>query len=176
MLAICKRFYIKAYTKQLSTFQALPKTYRFTIQLGKSTTTLDPEGDFCHECDIPQDLSMQIISNCTTHFLGEISQLPPAFSAKKINGQRAYKLARQGKDVALEPNTVTIHSLSCLHYDKNKQQLDMLTTCSKGTYVRSLSRDIAKSLGTSGYTISLVREAIGDYTLTNAQSLKSIIE
>ena len=164
----------KKYTKQLATFQNLPKTYRFTIQLGKTTTTLDPEGDIVEEKIVPTTVTKDVIQMCTANFKGDIEQVPPQFSAKKINGKRAYKLARQGEQVNLEPSSVSIYSIECLDYNAEQQQIDCRITCSKGTYVRSLSRDIALALNTVGYTATLVREAIGEYRIENSKLISEL--
>ena len=164
----------KKFTKQLSSYQALPKIYRFTIQLGTQTTTLDPEGDIISESPIPTPYSTQSIHNALNTFKGETKQTPPAFSAKKIQGQRAYKLARKGKEVNLEPTTITIHDINLLNYDPKTHQIECRINCEKGTYVRSLSRDIAIQLNTVGYTKTLVREAVGNHTLDTAISIDQL--
>ena len=164
----------KKFTKQLSIYQAMTKTYHFTIQLGIETSTLDPEGDIIAESPITTTYPVNTIKKVLASFKGKTQQTPPAFSAKKINGQRAYKLARQGKNVALEPTTITIHDIDLLHYDDTQQQLECRVTCEKGTYIRSLSRDIAKQLNTVGYTKTLVREAIGNHTLTKAINIDEL--
>ena len=164
----------RKFTKRLDEFQAMQKQYLFTIQLGKTTSTLDPEGDVEAECDVNTSLTQAHIEQECQVFVGDIQQMPPAFSAKKINGKRAYKLAREGKEVVLEPSKVTIHSLDILAYDSALKQISCRITCSKGTYVRSLSRDIAKALGTVGYTLDLVREAVGKFEVSTAVRLDDL--
>ncbi len=162
----------KKYTRQLSTFQKMEKTYKFTIQLGQTTTTLDPEGDVVQQQAVP-DITLEVIEQCLESFLGDILQQPPIFSAKKINGKRAYKLARSGQQVDLAPAEVSIKKIECINYNPTLQQIECRVVCSKGTYIRALSRDIALKLGTVGYTIKLIREAIGDHTIVDAKSLES---
>jgi len=164
----------KPFTKTLSTYQGMTKTYCFTIQLGQETTTLDPEGDTVLEKPIPENLTKDKIQETLHSFIGQTEQIPPAFSAKKINGQRAYKLARQGKDIELKPNIITIHEIELLSYDVKTNQIECRVTCDKGTYIRSLSRDIAVKLNTVGYTKTLVREAIGTYTIDTAVTIDQL--
>jgi len=164
----------RKFTKQLSSYQAMPKTYRFTIQLGTETSTLDPDGEIISESPISTPYTIQSIENTLNTFKGETKQTPPAFSAKKIQGQRAYKLARKGKEVKLEPTTITIHEINLLNYDPKTQQIECRINCKKGTYVRSLSRDIALQLNTVGYTKTLVREAVGNHTLDTALTIDQL--
>lgn len=166
----------KKYTKTLSTYQNLNKTYQFIIQLGKTTSTLDPDSEISDTHPVPTDLTEEKINTILMSFRGESEQLPPNFSAKKINGTRAYKLARAGKEVELKPAKITIESIKLIHFSKEKNQIECEIICSKGTYVRSLSRDIAKKCNTIGYTLSLQRNAIGPYTIKNSQNLTPLLE
>ena len=110
-----------------------------------------------------------VINSFYKEFVGEIQQLPPQFSAKKVNGKRAYKLAREGKEVKLEPATVTIHELVCHNFESGEFPVaDLEMKCSTGTYVRSLVRDIAEKCQTKGYTKSLVRLAVGNHHVDKA--------
>ncbi|MBI59842.1 tRNA pseudouridine(55) synthase TruB [bacterium] len=164
----------KKYTKQLSTYQNMTKTYRFCIQLGIETTTLDPEGDIVDETPLLEPLTDETINSVLASFLGKTQQIPPIFSAKKINGQRAYKLARQGKGIEPKETTITIHDISLLAYHSKTNEIECRVICEKGTYIRSLSRDIAKALKTVGFTKTLIREAVGEHTLDKAISLESL--
>lgn len=166
----------KKYTKTLSKYQDLNKTYRFVIQLGKTTSTLDPDSEISETQPVPTDLTEEKINTILTSFKGESEQLPPNFSAKKINGTRAYKLARAGKEVELKPAKITIESIKLIQFSKGKNQIECEIVCSKGTYVRSLSRDIAKKCNTLGYTLNLQRNAIGSYTIEKSQNLSTLLE
>jgi tRNA pseudouridine55 synthase len=166
----------KKYTKTLSKYQDLNKTYLFKIQLGETTSTLDPDSDISETHPVPADLTEEKINTILTTFQGESEQLPPNFSAKKVNGTRAYKLARAGKEVELKPAKITIESIKLIHFSKETNQLECEIVCSKGTYVRSLSRDIAQKCNTVGYTLSLQRNAIGSYTINKAQNLDTLLK
>ena len=165
----------KKYTKTLSTYQNLNKTYRFVIQLGQTTSTLDPDSDISETMPVPKDLTEEKITTILNSFKGESEQLPPNFSAKKINGTRAYKLAREGKEVELKPAPITIESIKLIGFSKEKSKIECEIVCSKGTYVRSLSRDIAKKCSTVGYTLNLQRKAIGNYSIEKSQELNTLL-
>lgn len=157
----------KEYTKQSDKFLKLDKTYEFEIKLGQNSTTGDEEG-------IKTTISAQkptkkaILSTIET-FEGEIDQVPPQHSAIKIDGVRAYKSARKGEKVDIQPRKVTINSLKLLDY--NYPLLDLEADVSSGTYIRSLAEDIGKDLQTGGYCTKIVRTRIGEYDLKNAITL-----
>ncbi len=117
---------------------------------------------------------LEKIQNVLGKFQGTIMQTPPIFSAKKIKGQRAYKLARQGKEVKLKPVEITIHEMELLAYKWPIVRLRIL--CSKGTYIRSLARDIGKELGVGGYLSKLERTKVGDYTIDQSVSIEKASE
>lgn len=146
------------------------KEYRFTVQWGASTTTDDCEGDVVHISDVRP--TQQQIERIIIEFIGEITQAPPAFSAIKVNGKRAYALARQGKDVALAPRTIHIHKLSLVDATTDSATFDV--TCSKGTYIRSLGKDIAEKLGTQGHISFLQRTRVGPFSLNDAILLEKL--
>ena len=110
-----------------------------------------------------------VISAALKSFIGKITQTPPRYSAIKINGQRAYKLARQGKDFEIPSREITIYSIEILEF--NYPELKIRVHCSSGTYIRTLAEDIGKALGTGAYLTALRRTRIGDYTLANARKL-----
>lgn len=160
-------------TRQISALVNETKAYEFTLQFGKETTTLDPEGETVVEQPIPEHLYTHLESTLSS-FVKSYDQIPPQFSAKKINGQRAYKLARQGIAVEIPPTPVTIHSATLLSTDPDQGTCTVSITCSKGTYVRSLAKDIAIALGTVSYVTWLKRSAIGGYTVDHALRLETI--
>lgn len=143
------------------------KTYEFTITWGQERDTCDAEGDVTATSDMrPTDEQINAVLG---QFTGDITQIPPAFSAIKIDGKRAYDLARAGEEVEMEPRQVYIESLKF-----NGQHGDLAgfeVTCGKGTYVRSLARDIARALGTCGYVSALKRTAVGPFRMDHAISL-----
>ena len=142
-------------------FTKLDKVYEATICLGSVSTTGDPEGEISETgIEIPD---LETIKEATKSFVGKIQQTPPAFSAIKINGQRAYKLARQGKAVEMPSREVEIYSLDILSYDK--PYLKIRTHVSSGTYIRTLAEDLGKKLGCGAYTKELRRTQIADYKI-----------
>jgi tRNA pseudouridine55 synthase len=160
-------------TKNISHFVDLEKEYEFTISFGNETDTLDTEGDIIKTMPVPENLFDKLPSILDS-FIGTYDQMPPQFSAKKINGKRAYALAREGKHADLKPSKITIKTLTLLEQSKEKNTCTLRVSCSKGTYVRSLAKDIATALGTAGYVIWLKRTAIGHYSSNQALDLDTI--
>lgn len=153
--------------KNAGTYSKLDKVYEATIHLGQTSSTGDPEGEITTQStDIPDGSTVrQVLSE----FVGEIEQVPPAFSAIKINGQRAYKLARDGKDVVMPARTVTIFSLDLLEYVY--PDIKIRVHVSSGTYIRSLAEDIGERLGTGAYCRQLRRTRIATYDSVDASEL-----
>ncbi len=143
----------------------MPKRYRAVFLFGRSSPTEDVEG-IVTELIEPPVPSFAEIESTAAKFVGEIQQRPPAFSALKVDGQRAYKLARRGQTVELQPRPVTVHSLNVIDYAYPALTLEI--QCSGGTYVRSLGRDLAESLGTSAVMSQLERTAIGAFHVADA--------
>ncbi len=153
------------------------KVYDFTIGFGVETDTLDGEGKAVTTSDARPMLSD--IEAVLPHFTGSISQVPPAFSALKIDGERAYDLARKGEAVEIAERQVTIHSLQISSQARRGEELQEITLAahvSKGTYIRSLARDIARALGTVGHVTMLRRTKAGPFTLEPAISLDILEE
>ena len=148
-------------TKKAGEFLKLDKEYEATIRLGASSTTGDPEGDITEVSGIVP--SRKDLEAAIAKFRGVISQRPPIFSAIKIDGKRAYKLARDGKDVEIPERTVTIHSLEIIDY--TYPDLRIRTQVSSGTYIRSLAVDIGNALGTGAYCSALRRTRIADWKI-----------
>ncbi len=149
-------------TKKAPELTKLDKVYEATIRLGAMSTTGDPEGEVTIKEENP-DISRTQIEQVLQKFVGEIEQRPPAFSAIKINGQRAYKLARAGKDIEIPPRKVQIYSIDILEYDS--PFLKIRTHVGSGTYIRTLAEDIGKELGCGAYTTELRRTKIADYDI-----------
>lgn len=159
-------------TRLLPYLQSEPKTYEFSVQFGKTTDTLDSVGSITEEGKpIP---SAGALAEAVGSFQGRIVQKPPLHSAVKIRGKPAYKLARQNKVFDMPQREVTIHSLQLLRYNKEKGQAFLQAVCSKGTYIRSLARDIALKMGTVGYASSIRRVAAGDFSVQNAATIDNI--
>ena len=149
-------------TKKAPELTKLDKVYEATIRLGATSSTGDPEGEIEIANEKP-DISCEQLETVLRKFTGEIEQTPPAFSAIKINGQRAYKLARAGKTVEIPTRIVQIFSIDLLAYDA--PFLKIRTHVSSGTYIRTLAEDIGKELGCGAYTTELRRTKIADYDI-----------
>ena len=147
------------------------KEYRFTLCFGQARSTEDAEGEVTATSDLrPTDAE---IRRALAAFVGEVEQVPPAFSALKIEGKRAYDLARAGQPVALKPRRVLIERLELLGRP-DADHADFVVSCGKGTYIRSLGRDLALSLGTVGYLSALRRTAVGPFREEAAISLPKL--
>ncbi len=149
-------------TKLLAHLQRLPKTYRAEIQLGVHSASHDLECEL-EERPLPADVSAEAIEAAIPEFLGTILQRPPSFSALKVSGKRSYVLARRGQVVELVPRPISIRSLRLVSWERPKLELEI--ECGSGTYIRSLARDMAQRLGTSGVLTALARTRIGPFCL-----------
>ncbi len=148
------------------------KTYLATVRLGIETDTYDISGQVTGTCkNRPTETE---ICRMAERFLGNISQMPPMYSAIKVGGKKLYELARQGQTVALQPRQVTIYSLSCFNFTEDTFQMEV--SCSKGTYIRSLCHDLGRALGTCACMESLVRTKSGPFLLENAHTPEEIEE
>ncbi len=158
-------------TKKSGDFLKLDKVYEATLKLGYVSSTGDPEGEIQeYPSEGPEDeRSEKDVSLVLNSFVGEIEQTPPRFSAIKINGERAYKLARKGKDFEIPSRKVTIYSIEILDY--NYPELKIRCHVSSGTYIRTLAEDIGKKLGTGAYLTSLRRLKIANYDVKDASVL-----
>ncbi len=161
---------VGSYCKRASEFSKLDKVYEVTMKLGQTSTTGDEEGEKTHVSD--ENPSTILVEQAIAHSIGEIMQVPPAYSAIKVNGQRAYKLAREGKEVILEPRKVTIYSISDVSYAYPK--VKFTTKVSSGTYIRSLVDDIGKQLGTGAYMSDLRRTQVGKFSLDQAVEISDL--
>jgi len=157
------------YTRLASLFLELTKEYVADIELGKTTDTLDPEGVITATGPVPE---LEKIKTLLPAFTGELNQVPPLFSAVHHEGERAYKLVRSGQSPDLKPRKIQIYQLELINY--NPPQLTLRVKCSKGTYIRSLARDLGIGLGTCGYVTRLKRTCIGKYKLADAMDWADI--
>lgn len=158
------------YCKRAGEFSKLDKSYEATIRLGQTSSTGDPEGQITEVSgDKP---SRQGIEDALKKFRGQITQTPPIYSAIKIDGQRAYKLAREGKQIDMPTRTVTISRLELQSYTYPTVKI----TCdvSSGTYIRSLVEDIGKELGTGAYTTALRRTKVSNFDISGTSSLDTV--
>ena len=156
-------------TKKLTSITGADKTYKARICLGEITDTLDTEGQVIEAKPVPE-INMDDIHKVLDSFLGTSCQIPPMFSAKKVNGQRLYKLARKNIEVKREPININIKSIDLLNY--LDCSLSFSVTCSKGTYIRVLGKNIAERLGTIGYLKSLVRMQVGPYSIDDSKTIE----
>lgn len=156
--------------KNAGTYTKLDKVYEATFQLGQTSTTGDPEGDITEVSDrIPTAAEVE---QALARFVGDIQQCPPIFSAIKIDGQRAYKLAREGKEIDMPLRTVTVHSLELLDYAY--PELKIRTHVSSGTYIRTLGQDIGEVLGAGAYCTQLRRTSIKNWSVNEAKQLTDL--
>lgn len=154
-------------TKRIEELQLGRKEYTATLQLGATTPSYDLE----HEVDATfptEHITEEAVREVLKQFTGEIEQVPPVFSACKVDGKRAYDLARKGKDVELKAKRITIDELELLRFDAETMQLDVRVRCSKGTYIRSLARDIGEALHSGAHLTALRRTQVGDYRVEKA--------
>jgi tRNA pseudouridine55 synthase len=159
-------------TKKSDEFLKKDKEYEATVYLGKTSTTGDIEGEITDVSDkVP---TLDEVKAACEKFVGEINQTVPIFSAVKINGERAYKLARKGKEVEMPTRKVTIFSIDILDY--TYPELKIRTHVSSGTYIRTLGEDIGKALGTGAYLTALRRTKIADYDIKDALKLDEFME
>jgi tRNA pseudouridine55 synthase len=161
---------IGSYTKRAAEFSKLDKTYGAELSLGATSSTADAEGEIVQQSKkVPTQGEVEQVLES---FTGEIEQIPPIFSAIKVNGQRAYKLARAGTEVKLESRRVKINSLLLTEYAYPK--LKFTADVSSGTYIRSLAVDIGENLGTGAYLSALKRTIVGNYSLDEAFDLEDL--
>lgn len=157
---------------RLIEYLADDKAYIGTVQLGASTTTYDTEGEIIKTSD--KKLSREDIESALNYFRGEIEQIPPIYSAIKVNGKKLYQYARNGEEVKIEPRKVNIQKLELINFDSEKMQAELLIECSKGTYIRSIANDLGEKLGTYGHLIKLTRIKAGKFFIENSVKLDNI--
>ena len=158
-------------TKVLGSITNHQKSYEASLILGKTTNTLDPEGEIISANSVPDINENQIISVLNS-FIGFTYQIPPMFSAKKVNGIKLYKLARKNIEIPRKPIEIHIEKISLIEYSSNR--IKFFIKCSKGTYIRVVGKDIAEKLGTIGYLETLIRKSVGKYSLDDAQTIEDL--
>lgn len=164
------------YTKKAAEFSKLDKIYEAELTLGATSTTGDKEGEITdyrsQSSDLRETPSEEEVRTVLEKFTGKIMQTPHKFSAIKVDGQRAYKAARAGQEVTLEPRPVTIYEITDVKYDY--PTLKFTAKVSSGTYIRSLAEDIGEALGTGAYLSDLRRTEVGEYKIQNAATIEQI--
>lgn len=162
-------------TKEIDRLQYATKEYVATLQLGATTPSFDLEKEIDQTYPTNQ-ITQSLIDEVLPRFKGEIWQTPPAFSAVKVDGKRAYSYARQGQEVELKPKLLAIDEIECLNFEPEKMQLTLRVVCSKGTYIRALARDIGTALQSGAHLIALRRTRVGDITLKDCLTLEQFEE
>ncbi len=160
-------------TKSITQFIQDTKTYTGVIQLGATTPSYDLETEIDQTYET-KHITKELVNEIKEQFLGEIDQKPPIFSAKQIDGKRAYEYARAGKELEMKSVKVTIHQIELILKENN--QLHFEITCSKGTYIRSLAHDIGKALNSGGHLTVLRRTQSGDFDIKNSKTIDEWIE
>jgi tRNA pseudouridine55 synthase len=158
-------------TKEIETLQAHSKEYVATLQLGASTASHDMEHPV-DEVFPTEQITRERIEQVLTSFVGDVQQVPPVYSAVCVNGKRAYQLSRKGKDFEIKAKTVHIEEIELLHFDEEMMQMSIRVVCGKGTYIRSLARDIGEALDSAAYLTSLCRTWVGDISLQQCITLE----
>jgi tRNA pseudouridine55 synthase len=162
-------------TKRIDELQAGTKEYVATLQLGATTPCFDLEKPI--DKTYPTDhITLELIEDILPRFRGRIEQIPPAFSACKVDGHRAYKLARKGEEVELKPKVLVIDEMELVKFDAEQMQLTLRIVCSKGTYIRALARDIGQALNSGAHLIGLRRTRIGDVRVEQCMQIDDFEE
>ena len=157
-------------TKQIDTLQAKTKEYVATLQLGATTPSFDLETEV--DATYPTaHITEEKVKEALTRFIGRIEQVPPSYSACKVDGKRAYDLARQGKEVELKAKVLVIDEIELMDFNSSSMQATIRVVCSKGTYIRALARDIGLALESGAHLTALRRTRIGDYKVEDCHTL-----
>lgn len=158
-------------TKEIESLQAQTKEYIATIKLGATTPSFDLETEI--DCTYPiNHITEELVNEVLQKFVGEIEQIPPAFSACKVDGKRAYTLARNNEEVELKPKLLVIKEIELVNY--NLPELKIKVICSKGTYIRALARDIGLALGSGAHLSGLIRSKVGDISLDDCLNVDQL--
>ena len=158
-------------TRQIELFQYQTKEYIATLKLGETTPSFDLETKIDQTFET-KHITKNLVEETLKKFIGSIEQIPPVFSACKVNGERAYELARKGEAVELKPKLLVIDNIELL--DFNMPEIKIRVVCSKGTYIRALARDIGIALNSGAHLVSLTRTRIGDVTLDKCLKIEEI--
>lgn len=149
------------------------KEYEVVLKLGIKTDTADGEGKIIQECEVDENIYEKIEETINT-FLGKQNQIPPIYSAIKLNGKKLYEYAREGKNVEIKPREIEIYSINLQSINKKENEISFKVSCSKGTYIRTLCEDIASKLGTVGYMKELNRTKVGNFNIEDAIKIDEI--
>ena len=156
-------------TKKIESFQYQTKEYVATLKLGATTPSFDLETEI--DAEYPTEhITEDLLRSTLKNFIGSIQQIPPTYSAVKINGKRAYEYARKGQEVEIKPKTLVIDEIELISFSDNVAKIRVV--CSKGTYIRALARDIGQALNSGAHLIGLQRTRIGEVTLSDCRTLE----
>lgn len=151
------------------------KIYNVTLQLGEKTDTADSEGKVIETKEVKEKtLKKENIEKILEKFKGKQEQIPPIYSAIKVNGKKLYEYARKGQEVEIKPRKIEIYNIELLNINKKQKQIEFQVSCSKGTYIRSLCEDIAQRLGTVGYMLELKRIQVGNFNIKEAITIEQL--
>jgi tRNA pseudouridine 55 synthase len=162
-------------TKRIEEFQGHTKEYTATLQLGATTVSYDLEHEE-NEQFPTEHITLELINSTLQQFIGDIEQVPPTYSAVKINGDRACDLRRAGEEVTLRIKNVHIDEIEVTDFDAEKMLLSIHVVCGKGTYIRALARDLGRALGSGAYLTALRRTRVGDFTIDKCLDYEQIKE
>lgn len=162
-------------TKRIDELQAHVKEYVATLQLGATTPSFDLEKEV-DKTYPTEHITRRLVDEVLERFKGEIWQVPPVFSAVKIDGKRAYEYARKGEEVEIKPKLLVIDELEVISFDEDKMQLTIRVVCSKGTYIRALARDIGEALKSGAHLIALCRTRVGETRLEDCMTIEEFVE
>ena len=151
------------------------KKYIVNLQLGIKTETADSEGSIVEEKEVPnQILTPGVIEKTFETFIGKQQQMPPIYSAIKVNGKKLYEYARKGQSIDIKPRTIEIYEIKLMNINSEKKEIQFEVFCGKGTYIRSLCEDIAEKLGTVGYMKQLKRTQVGEFNLEESSTIEEL--
>lgn len=151
------------------------KIYNVTLQLGEKTDTADSEGKVIETKEVKEEtLKKENIEKIFEKFKGKQEQIPPIYSAIKVNGKKLYEYARKGQEVEIKPRKIEIYNIELLNINEKQKQIEFQVSCSKGTYIRSLCEDIAQRLGTVGYMLELKRIQVGNFNIKEAITIEQL--
>lgn len=162
-------------TKEIDSLQAGEKEYVATLRLGYTTPSFDLETEIDGEFPTTH-ITRELIDSVLPSFVGEIQQVPPAFSACKVDGKRAYKIARKGRPVELKAKTLVIKEIEVLDFDAETCRLSIRVVCSKGTYIRALARDIGEALGSGAHLVALRRTRVGNIDIARCLTVDDMMQ
>ncbi|MBM6992954.1 MAG: tRNA pseudouridine(55) synthase TruB [Prevotella sp.] len=162
-------------TKQIEELQSHTKEYTATLQLGATTDSYDKEHTVNHTYPV-KHITEDLIREALKQFEGDIEQVPPTYSACKVDGKRSYDIRRKGQSVELQPKNIHIEKVELTAYDPHTHQLSIHVVCGKGTYIRALARDLGRALGSGAFLTELRRTRVGDFGIDNCVDFDHVEE